>query len=337
MSLTCAGYFGGIGSGLLGAQWAGFTPLWNYEPREFINAQTLRHAFPDMAYTPHKSTIPSGRIDLLIGQPDCKQFSNLGTKRKDRGKIHELNFYDIDWFKFLQGVMFHHPNIFILENVPNVKKYFWFEDNRLFFKGFHGGKQHMGKLDNYTVITLDLRADAFGVPQTRKRTYVLGIKTAVLKDRAFSGPDFKKYVEWWTEFYADTNDEDLHYIGLTVERAFKRILPNARNNEPPRHTAERTRRMAELAPGESYYGTQNNRRLFMDRPSGTIASHCSRFVHPLEPRVLTVRETATLMGFPQDFEFFGSETQQLDQVGKAIVPQVAYYLALYLKSKLDEQ
>jgi len=72
------------------------------------------------------------------------------------------------------------------------------------------------------------------------------------------------------------------------------------------------------------------------KPAGTIASHCSRFVHPVHPRVLTVRETARLMGFPDDFVFYGSETQQLDQVGKAIVPQVAYYLALYLKSKLDE-
>ena len=103
----------------------------------------------------------------------------------------------------------------------------------------------------------------------------------------------------------------------------------------PGHSDKRIEGFRKLKPGESYYSTQNNKRLIVDMPAGTVTSHCSRFVHPTAPRVLTVRETARLMGFPDDFVFYGTEGQQLDQVGKAVVPQVAAALCLYIRKKLD--
>jgi DNA (cytosine-5)-methyltransferase 1 len=332
-NLTSAGVFGGIGSGLLGARWAGFTPQWLFEPRPFGNEKTWKHNFGDLPFLTAKNQLVDycrGELDLLIGQPDCKQFSNLGTKRKDRGKIDEIPVIDIDWYKFLETAYWLQSKSFILENVPNVKNYFWFEENRLFAKGFKGGKEFYARMEGYDIITIDLRATEFGVPQTRNRTYIIGIRKDANKYDA--GMDIQDLISFLENEYK--LEKWRHQVADTVDEAFRRIHELSPNQTLPKHTPERTAGMARLEPGESYYGTQNNRRLFLDRPSGTVASHCSRFVHPSKPRVLTVRETATLQGFPQEFQFFGSDTGQLDQVGKAIVPQVTFALALYIKSML---
>jgi len=41
------------------------------------------------------------------------------------------------------------------------------------------------------------------------------------------------------------------------------------------------------------------------------------------------------MGFPDDFVFSGKESQQLDQIGKSIVPQVLMGLACYVRKELE--
>ena len=56
----------------------------------------------------------------------------------------------------------------------------------------------------------------------------------------------------------------------------------------------------------------------------------SRFVHPHENRLLTVREQARLIGFPDYHVFFGDRDQQYNQVGEAVPPPLAYAIALYL-------
>jgi DNA (cytosine-5)-methyltransferase 1 len=53
----------------------------------------------------------------------------------------------------------------------------------------------------------------------------------------------------------------------------------------------------------------------------------SRFIHPYEPRLLTVREQARLMGFPDDHVFLGGRDEQYNQVGEAVPPTVAKAIA----------
>lgn len=63
----------------------------------------------------------------------------------------------------------------------------------------------------------------------------------------------------------------------------------------------------------------------------------SRFVHPFEPRLTTVRENARLMGFPDNFVFHGNRNLQYEQVGNAVpVPlarQIAREVAVGLGAK----
>lgn len=68
------------------------------------------------------------------------------------------------------------------------------------------------------------------------------------------------------------------------------------------------------------------------RPDGYIGviSGGATQVHPFEDRLLSVRESQVLGGWPADFEFVGTPNQQYAQVGKAVQPAVAEYLARQL-------
>lgn len=56
----------------------------------------------------------------------------------------------------------------------------------------------------------------------------------------------------------------------------------------------------------------------------------SRFIHPYEPRLLTVREQARLMGFPDYHVFLGSRDAQYNMVGEAVPPPLAKAIAEYI-------
>jgi len=74
----------------------------------------------------------------------------------------------------------------------------------------------------------------------------------------------------------------------------------------------------------------SQRPLKLDSPSPTVVSIPDDFIHPCEPRTLTVREMARLQSFPDSFEFYAKETTggvkrktevpQYTQVGNAVPP-----------------
>lgn len=77
----------------------------------------------------------------------------------------------------------------------------------------------------------------------------------------------------------------------------------------------------------------SQRPLNWDAPSPTIVSLPDDFVHPAEPRTMTVREMARIQSFPDSFEFRAKETTgslrrrfevpQYTQVGNAVPPKMA--------------
>lgn len=84
--------------------------------------------------------------------------------------------------------------------------------------------------------------------------------------------------------------------------------------------------------------------LAWDKPARTVVTLPDDYVHPLEPRIFTVRELARFQGFPDDFEFLGKETTgaqrrrvevpQYSQVGNAVSPWLSYAVGLRLATVL---
>lgn len=88
------------------------------------------------------------------------------------------------------------------------------------------------------------------------------------------------------------------------------------------------------------------RRLSLDLPSPTITRSGYRdFIHPIENRMLTVRELARLQTFPDTWVFKGvrldsysskrkTTITQFGQVGNAVPPEIARILATEIKNQL---
>jgi DNA (cytosine-5)-methyltransferase 1 len=89
----------------------------------------------------------------------------------------------------------------------------------------------------------------------------------------------------------------------------------------------------------------SQRPLCWDAPSPTVVSLPDDYVHPKEPRTLTVREMARLQSFPDSFEFRAKETTgslrrrfevpQYTQVGNAVPPKMARAIGLNLRRVLS--
>ncbi|MDA1061193.1 MAG: DNA cytosine methyltransferase, partial [bacterium] len=70
------------------------------------------------------------------------------------------------------------------------------------------------------------------------------------------------------------------------------------------------------------------------KPSNTIDTGHRHHFHYEYNRVPTVRESARLQSFPDDFRFMGSKTSQYKQVGNAVPPLLANVIAVELKRYL---
>ena len=58
----------------------------------------------------------------------------------------------------------------------------------------------------------------------------------------------------------------------------------------------------------------------------------SRYLHPHENRLLTVREHARLMSYPDDYVFTGPISSQYNQVGESVPPLISKLIATEVKS-----
>lgn len=73
------------------------------------------------------------------------------------------------------------------------------------------------------------------------------------------------------------------------------------------------------------------KRLHLEEPSITLTNiRKSMFIHPIENRLLTVREGARIQGFHDDFVFKGTLNSQQQQIGNAVPPILGCVLALHI-------
>lgn len=289
-------------------------------------------------------------LDVLVGGPPCQGFSVAGP----RDLNDRRNFLYTAMVKLTEKVQ---PQAVVLENVPGMIQ----------INGGIGARrieEDFAKI-GYRMVSKLLYAPDFGIPQIRKRVFFVGLKDSDI-DYEFPKALFEK------EQYVTCEDAigDLPSLqtddGNIIYGAELQAYPCSPQNEYQKmmrkdspfifnHIGcipiEKTRKMISLVPeGKNYKALPPEyRQLYKyhealtryhsKKPSLTInTGHRSHF-HYKYNRIPTVRESARLQSFPDDFVFYGNKQQQYKQVGNAVPPilgrVVAEQLKKYLKSNTD--
>ncbi|MFX0013664.1 MAG: DNA cytosine methyltransferase [Promethearchaeota archaeon] len=238
--------------------------------------------------------------DIILSSPPCESFSLANPNRQksayDQLYSDEKGRLVLDAIRIIIDL---EPKIFLIENVQQLAST---EMRELILHEFSYSK--------YESIYFNfLEAETFGVPSQRKRVFISNIELASLANNSF----------------------------VSVAEAFFSLPdPNLEvSNHRLVHTSPRiTKKIHKLPPGGAivyFKGSQggtfrNFIRLKADQPSPTVMGK-SRFIHPYDPRLCTVREHARLMSYPDEFHFFGPINWQYNQVGESVPPLLAKAIA----------
>lgn len=250
-----------------------------------------------------ENTIPDA--DVIVGGFPCLGFTL--AKGKSRKICDENNFLYLEYLRFTKELM---PKLFLIENVPGMKRGRSFKD---FFDKMIDDFVTTG----YQVKHQILRAADYGVPQKRDRVIIVGIRDDL--EYNFKWPNKTHEEKPVTKF---DGTKKIKWISL---REAIGDLPKEWDPIIPSHTG--TRHKVKI---NNYVG---NRELNWNKPSPTIMGRGSKsggpviHPHPDKKRRLTIRECARIQSFPDDFEFFGSNSSQYAQVGNAVAPLFAFRIA----------
>lgn len=328
--------FAGAGGMALGMEKAGFKHILLNEV-EKNSCNTLRFNRPKWNVLEGDIRLINfseyeNKVDLVTGGFPCQAFSSAGKKlgfEDTRGTL---------FFDFARCITEVRPKIFVGENVKGL-----FTHDK--GKTLEVIKQSIKDI-GYTLIDPKvLKAMYYKVPQKRERLILVGIRN-----------DLAKYV-------TDFKFPEKYTRVLTVADAFKKgelFDKNVPKSEGVKYPERKKEIMEEVPEGgywrdlsdilqREYMGgsyflgggkTGLARRLSMKKPSLTIvcspAMKQTERCHPIETRPLTIRESARIQTFPDDWKFQGAKGQQYKQIGNAVPVNLAYALGLSLVRFLNK-
>jgi len=255
--------------------------------------------------------IPSHDI-LCAGFP-CQPFSIAGVSKKlSLGKKH--GFEDEKqgnlFFEIANIIEFHKPRAFVLENVKHLKRH---DNGRTFEIIINTLREALG----YTVYTKIIDGKAV-VPQHRERIYFVGFR----EWRDFEFPSFP------------TDGPKLESI-LESNPAEKYTLTdhlwNYLQNYAKKHAAAGNGFGFGLVTPQGIARTLSA-RYYKDGSEILISQGSGK-----NPRRLTPRECALLMGFPPNFKILVSDTQAYRQFGNSVVVPVIEKIAHAVCSALSRK
>lgn len=250
------------------------------------------------------------KVDVIIGSPPCEPFTAANPRRKkdplDRLYVDPIGRLVLHYIRIVGEL---EPKIFVMENVPSLLE-----------KPIINALKREFARAGYSQIYFNLlKAEDYCTPSHRLRVFVSNIK--IKPEKKCKQPP-------------------------TVMDALKDLPPPGSDyppNHQPYHTPYRKlKRIAKLKWDQPliYYKGARRRlpnliRLNPNRHAPTVLGS-SRFIHPFENRLLTVREQARLMGYPDDHVFLGGREEQYNQVGESVPVPLAKAIAEEVFRKLRE-
>ena len=258
------------------------------------------------------------------------------------------------FFEYIRFVQNIHPKVIMIENVRGLLT----RDNGYAINRI---KDILGA-EEYNISYAILDASEYGVPQNRKRAIIIGIKKDY-KNVYFNFQNIVKKGKTTVddaigELYLFENckdgDKTINTPANTPLRRYYRRKDNIIKDHdivyPAEKVQERIKHVPQggnwqYVPEELWPNNRKNRhssaykRLDPKTQSCTIdtGNAHSNYFHPLYDRIPTIRESARLQSFPDEFEFQGPRGSKYRQIGNAVPPLLAKAIAEEIKKILKNE
>lgn len=286
---------GGMTSGFLDAGIEVLAAFENWAPALEVYRANFDHPAidQDLSHVDEAvERISSFRPNLIFGGPPCQDFSTAGRRDESRGRA-------ILSIKFSEIVSLVRPRYFVMENVSTIR-------NTNSFKTAIKVLEDSG----YGLTQTVLNAAYCGVPQSRKRMFVVG---ALGQETNF----LEKYLQ---DGLSDRPMTIHDYLGdsLGVEHYFRVPTNYSRRGVFSIYEPSMTIRAVDRPVPSGYKGHPND--------SAPVS----------EVRALTPKERSLIQTFPDDYIFLGGKSDQNSMIGNAVPVNLAKFVANALQKYVED-
>lgn len=321
--------FSGCGGLDLGAQMSGIDVIFATDSMYDATKTLIKHIkSAEILHANIQELKSFPQCDIVIGGYPCQSFS-MGGRRKPgtdgRSKLY------LEYARVLQSTL---PKFFVAENVAGLKQ-------------VAGGKFLQEQIQafsdcgpyGYNISYAVLNAADFGVPQKRKRLFIVGVrkdlgfkyifpspthgKTTGLLPYASHGEAIKDLPIWPEGDFYERPDEEGTFSWYYMSRNRKATW------DAPSYTVVANWRHITLHPASptmklTWSDLKNGfkQRWDFSDEYEHLENNPERFVLE-KARRLSWRECARIQTFPKNFEPYGDVQSKLTQIGNAVPPELA--------------
>lgn len=254
------------------------------------------------------------KIDAFCYGFPCNSFSSVGEhKGFANEKFGQLYWYGIEVLNAFQ------PKWFVAENVSGIRS-----------AGSGDFQTILNDMESagYRLTVNLYKAEEYGVPQTRHRVIIVGIRADL--PVIFRVPSPNPY----------------RHCDISAGTALKNIPVSASNNEVRQLSRKVIKRLSLIQPGENLWQAEERlgsdfpqelkihtktkisqiyRKLCPEKPAYTVtaAGGGGTYMYHWTDRELTNRERARFQTFPDDYTFFGDYSSVRKQIGMAVPCRLA--------------
>ena len=342
--------FCGCGGFALGAHKVGLSPTMSFDIDANLTSSIAAN-FPrtNLKLADLSSVVGSdietevgSRVDGIFGGPPCQAFSSIGHRKPDDPRRTLLGHF----YRLVKEVQ---PKFFVMENVEGLT--------------YGNARSELDEAiaqvpGHYKIIepTVFDAAD-FGAATKRRRVFVIGYDPGEMNELTLSDFEAAKKppttvadaiadLEGAIELGIDQGFDVWQLPHGIVPSSYARSLRSASmtftGNQRTTHSKEVRARFASIPPG-GRDKVGRHPKLSWDGQCPTIRAgtgsdrgsfQAVRPLHPVEPRVITVREAARLQGFPDDFRFHPTIWHSYRMIGNSVSPIMAETIFSLIANRL---
>ena len=299
-------------------------------------------------YLMEQAGVKVSELDILDGSPPCSAFSMAGSVSHGEGRTHadafgkKKQYSDIKgvenvedlFFEFLRVAKDIKPKVIIGENVEGLTM----GEAKEYFHKIQNTFEEIG----YLIVANVLDSSYFGVPQSRKRCFFIGVREDVAEKVGINFmtmyqlyPDKNDFRTTLGEAINDVVNEDKEELDYLIDKISPERAVGKTLMKMPKDPDKVLTGMDYHVKGHHF----NLKRSSLRKPCPTITAMgnlagVAGTCHPIEDRKFTIKELKRIMSLPEDFKLTGQHKQQSERIGRMVPPLMMKALAESVYNKV---